>query len=60
MHNLAFNLNVIKGRTTFFEQFQGNEKNIISSSEEENNVACYTLRRRKTYLPLIANIMWMQ
>lgn len=40
-----FNPNVTKGRTTFFEQFQGNEKNIVSSSEEENNVTCYTLQK---------------
>jgi hypothetical protein len=39
-----FNPNVTKG-TTCFGQFQGNEKNIVSSNEEENNATYYTLQK---------------
>jgi hypothetical protein len=40
-----FNPNVTESRTTLFEQLQGNEKNIVSSSEEKNNATCYTLQK---------------
>ncbi len=52
-----FNPNVIESMTTFFEQFQGNEKKLFHQVKKKTmqpTTHYKKLRRRKTYLPIVA------